>query len=253
MNSPSTLPVGLSIEKPGSNLASLAMTPALKSIINVVLKQWKAPHVFKPLAKHGIFPVRQLLFYGPPGNGKTSACQWIAQKLDVPLYRIRCEQLVAPYLGNTAKNVGDLMDWLRDQDSAVILFDEIETLFPARSEQSNVFSREMSSAMTVYWQHLDRWTKNHLFVLATNMHKSLDPALLSRIELHLDFGPPTADQARSVIAYWREVLHEYGADEWSKQLNEELDQGSDFKSFRELWQRIQRAVNAHVTATLGAE
>lgn len=239
----STLPAGLSEEKPGSNLASLAMTPSLKSIIDTVLVQWKSQKTFEPLAKYGIFPVRQLLFYGPPGNGKTSACQWLAKQLDVPLYRVRCESLVEPYLGRTAANVSKVMEFLVKSPSAVVLFDEVETLFPARGKDSSACSREMTSAMTTYWQYMDRWSRNHLFVLATNMQDKLDPALMSRIELHLEFGPPTEEQAREVIAYWAETLHQYGGAAWSAELYWFLDKGGSFESFRFLWQQIQRQVN----------
>jgi ATP-dependent 26S proteasome regulatory subunit len=246
----SGLPKGLSEETLGGNLASLAMTPALKSIIDTVLTQWRSKEVFKPLAKYGIFPVRQLLFYGPPGNGKTSACQWIAQRLDVPLYRVRCEQLVEAYLGRTASNVSDVMEHLMRSPSAVVLFDEVETLFPARGGDKSSCSREMTSAMTVYWQYMDRWTQNHLFVLATNMEEQLDAALMSRIEMHLQFGPPTAAQASEVIAYWSETLHQYGSDQWAKDLYLYLDAGNEFASFRDLWQQIQRRVNAFVTDSI---
>jgi ATP-dependent 26S proteasome regulatory subunit len=244
------LPKGLSIEKPGSNLASLSMTSSMQQIVGTVIRQWTAPEKFKPLAKHGIFPIRQLLFYGPPGNGKTSACQWISQKLTVPLYRVRCDQLIEAYLGRTATNVAGVMDWLRGKPPAVILFDEVESIFPSRKANEGACGREMSAAMTVYWQCLDRWTDQHLFVLATNMAETLDPALKSRIELHLEFGPPTPDQTREVIAYWSEVLHEYGATDWSASLLKWIDDGNQFTSFRELWQTIQRSVTAHVTRSL---
>jgi ATP-dependent 26S proteasome regulatory subunit len=247
----SGLPAGLSEEKPGSNLASLAMTPPLRQIIDTVLVQWRSQETFKPLAKYGIFPVRQLLFYGPPGNGKTSACSWIAKQLDVPLFRVRCEQLVEAYLGRTATNVSKVMEHLMKSPSAVVLFDEVETLFPARGKDGSACGREMTSAMTVYWQYMDRWAKNHLFVLATNMHDQLDAALMSRIEMHLEFGPPTTEQSRQVIAYWAETLHNYGGARWSAELYETLEQGESFESFRFLWQQIQRHVNRHVVESIG--
>lgn len=245
------LPSGLNHEKPGNNVASLVMTDAMKSLVATVIQQWKAPKIFRPLAKYGIYPVRQLFFYGPPGNGKTSACQWISQRLEVPLYRVRCEQLVAAYLGKTASNVGEIMEWLTGAPPAVILFDEIESLFPARGDGGGACAREMSAAMTVYWQYLDRWTGHHLFVAATNLPSKLDPALMSRFELHLEFGPPTEPQCREVISYWSEVLHDYGGAVWAAQLNDQLDGGHTFTSFRSLWQTIQSHVIADVSKTLG--
>lgn len=246
----SDVPSGLSIESSGNNLASLVMTDSMKQLVAKVLRQWRAPQAFEPLERFGIFPMRQLLFYGPPGNGKTSACQWLSQKLSVPLYRVRCEQLIEAYLGRTAANVGKIMEWLHSAPSAVILFDEVESLFPARGDQS-ACGREVSAAMTAYWQYMDRWSGKHLFVMATNMPDRLDPALKSRIELHLEFGPPTDEQARDVIAYWSETLHDFGGAEWSKGLIAELDAGKSFASFRDIWQAIQGCTVAWVSGSLG--
>lgn len=243
------MPPGLSIESAGNNLASLVMTDAMQALVSKVLRQWKSPEAFSPLAKYGIYPIRQLLFFGPPGNGKTSACQWLAQRLTVPLYRVRCEQLVEAYLGRTATNVGKVMDWLSKSPPAIILFDEIESLFPARGVEGSC-AREVNAAMTAYWQYLDRWAGRHLFVMATNMPDKLDPALMSRIELHLEFGPPTDGQLREVIAYWAEVLHDFGGADWSQTLLSMIDQGETFESFRALWQAIQSYSIAHVSNQL---
>lgn len=48
-------------------------------------------------------PRRQrLLFYGPPGCGKTSAAEAIAGELGLPLLVIRLDAVVSSYLGETA-------------------------------------------------------------------------------------------------------------------------------------------------------
>ena len=246
------LPAGLSAERPGNSLASLSLTDPLKHVMTHVLRQWERADEFSALAKYGIQPIRQLLFYGPPGNGKTTACQWIASQLSIPLYRVRCEQLVGWYIGMTASNVGAVMEWLAEAEPCVVLFDEIESIFPSRSMMGDVAALEIGSAMTVFWQRLDRWTNRQLFVFATNMHERLDPAMLSRIEMHLEFGPPTADQIHDVICYWRETLHEYGGAAWGgsmlRTLAEYTDLGSDlpWSSFRSLWQAISRNVSAWI-------
>jgi SpoVK/Ycf46/Vps4 family AAA+-type ATPase len=249
---PRQLPAGLTLEKPGNNLASLATTPALKAITQTVVQQWQRPDVWRPLARHGIYPVRQMLFYGPPGNGKTSACQWLAMKINVPLYRVRCEAVVDCLMGKTAKNIADVMEWLHESPPAVVLFDEVESLFPSRSSnKGGNLSRETNSAMAVFWQYLDRWTGNHLFILATNLAEALDPALVSRLEVSLEFGPPTREHALAVIGYWAEVLNQYGAEHWAAEMTREAEDGREWRSFRALWQEIRRHVLAHVTKPNG--
>jgi SpoVK/Ycf46/Vps4 family AAA+-type ATPase len=185
------------------------------------------------------------LFYGPPGNGKTMASQWLAQQIDAPLYRVRCETLVQAYMGQTTNNVGEIMHWLESQPRCVVLWDEIEMIFPSRERSdSQASSREITNAMGVFWQYLDRWEAPTLFVLATNMPERLDPALLSRIDMQLEFGPPTPEQADRVVQYWAEVLHEFGGGEWGPMLAD----GRRWDSFRALFHAVQSHVRAHVTS-----
>ena len=236
------LPNGLTLEKPARNLAALATTSALTDLQKVVLSQWKKAETFKQLAKHGIRPVDRLLFYGPPGNGKTMAAQWIGEKIEAPVYRVRCESIVSAYLGQTAGNVGEVMAWLEKQPKCVALFDEVEMMFPGRDVNKSSLARETNSAMGVFWQYLDRWNSPTLFVLATNRPQDLDAALMSRIDHQLEFGPPTAEQASRVIQYWAEVLHEYGGGEWGKV----LDDGRQWESFRALFHEVQCHVRQFV-------
>ena len=242
-SSKADLPSGLTLEKPSRNLASLATTEALVDLRHVVTAQWRCGDVFERLAKHGIRPVDRLLFYGPPGNGKTMASQWLAREIDAPLYRVRCEALIQSFFGRTAANVGEIMAWLEHQGRCIVLWDEVETIFPSRAFGTDQCDREMHSAMGVFWQFLDRWDAPTLFILATNMPERLDPALVSRIDEQLEFGPPSRQQSAKVAAYWAEVLHEFGGGEWGAQLADRK-----WESFRALFQAIQSHIRKHVTA-----
>lgn len=245
-------PSGLTIEGAATSLAALTFDGGIKSALNRISRQLDSREAFTPLAAFGIHPVQQVLFYGPPGNGKTSACQWIAKQRGIPLYRVRCEQLVSSYIGQTAKNITTILDFLETKEESVVLFDEFESIFPSRNASGDgVAVRELSSAMAAFWQRLDRWTTPQVFVMATNLVDRLDAALLSRIEIKLEFGPPTSDQCKAVVAYWQESLHEHGGHQWGPALIESIDKGkATFVSFRELWLTIKRLTLDHVTSTL---
>jgi ATP-dependent 26S proteasome regulatory subunit len=237
------LPAGITLEKPAKNLASLATTSTIDAMAQIVVRQWSHTAEFARLAKHGIRPIDRLLFYGPPGNGKTMAAQWVAGKIDAPLYRVRSESLISSALGGTARILSEVMNWLAGQGKSVVLVDEVEQLFRSRTEAKDSCDRELTSVMAIFWQFLDRWEAPTLFILATNLPDELDAALLSRIDVKLEFGPPTPEQVDSVIRYWQEVLHEFGSDQWGPQLLER----TNYKSFRALFQEIQHCVRQHVT------
>lgn len=243
---PRNLPPGVTLEKPGRNLDSLAQTEVLLSLKRTLIHEWKLRPQFQAVEKYGIYPTRTALFYGPPGNGKTMAAKMLAQAIGTPLYRVSCEGLFAAYLGEIEKNMGAVMSFLAKAGPAVVLFDECESIFRSRNKAQGSTGTAISNTMMVFWQYLDRWETPQLFLLATNLIDQLDPAILSRVEIKMEFGPPSLRQAEQVLAYWEEVLHEHGAEKWGAELRNMLHNGVQQESFRELWQAIAKRVREHI-------
>lgn len=239
------MPASILLEKPARNLDSLVTSDALDRLRSTLLHEWQHRYLFDDLQEYGIRPTTAALFHGPPGNGKTVAAKMLAQELDCPLYRVACESVLDSYLGGSESNMRKILDWLATQGPAVVLFDECENLFRRRGGSSGS-SQAVERTMQVFWQLLDRWETPQLFLMATNLLDEIDSALQSRIELHLEFGPPTKEQARSVVEYWVETLHEYGSDIWGPVLLKQLRGGWTPQSFRSLWQDISDSVRAFV-------
>jgi SpoVK/Ycf46/Vps4 family AAA+-type ATPase len=49
------------------------------------------------------------LFVGPSGTGKTLAASWLATKLGIPMYRIDLAAVTSKYIGETEKNLAQLI------------------------------------------------------------------------------------------------------------------------------------------------
>ena len=233
-------------EKPGRNLDSLVETEAMKRLKSTLIHEWKIRDEFKPLEQYGIRPTTLALFYGPPGNGKTMAAKQLAAVTGVPLYRVACDGLFDPYLGGLEKNMQKLLTWLSNAGQAVVLFDECESIFRRRGGSSGT-QQAIANGMQIFWQAVDRWESPQVFLLATNRIEEIDDALISRLETRLEFGGPTAEQAKLVIEYWSEVLYEYGADVWSKQLLKAVDEQTP-ESFRDIWNSVAGCVRKFVVS-----
>ena len=54
------------------------------------------------LRSYGIEPRNRILLIGPPGNGKTSLAEAIAESLMAPLYVVKYDAIVGAYLGERA-------------------------------------------------------------------------------------------------------------------------------------------------------
>lgn len=88
------------------------------------------------LMSNGVAPINKILFYGPPGCGKTLCASIIAAEIGIPLMYVRYDALVSSYLGETASNIKKVFE-LAQSDSFVILFDEFDTIGKAEMIQRN--------------------------------------------------------------------------------------------------------------------
>ena len=245
------MPSGIVLEKPGRNLDALTQTTALQSLQATLIHEWKIRDAFSSVEKYGIRPTTLALFYGPPGNGKTMAAKMLASVVEAPLYRVSCENLLQSYLGQSEKNIRDVMDWLATVGEAVVLFDECESLFRSRKDNANGCSQAIVRTMQVFWQAVDRWESPQMFLLATNRIQDIDDALLSRCETKLEFVGPTKEQALLVLDYWAETLHDHGSEDWAPVVRKKITRTLPV-SFRELWQSIAHSVREWIIRTESA-
>lgn len=239
-SNPAKLPSSVILEKPPF-IPRMVLTQELQAVARDVLHQWRNRKAFEPLKKYGIRPLDRLLFWGPPGNGKTMACYWMAKELDIPVYRVLCNNLHSPYVAEMTRNVAEVMDFFSNRrDPALCLWDEVDAIFVNRKTARGSRDGEVASALTVFMQTLDRWQSPTLMVMATNLPEQIDDALLSRIELQIKFPGPTDDQCEALIQYWRELLCDHGSDEWGPTILETI-RNKPASSFRELQQMIAYA------------
>lgn len=121
------LPAALVEEHPRF-VPRLVLTDALKTVLREVSHQWKHRSAFTELLKFGIRPLDRILFYGPPGNGKTLCCYYLSKELGVPIYRVLCNQLRGSCMGETTQSVARVLDFLNGTtEPTICLFDEVES------------------------------------------------------------------------------------------------------------------------------
>ena len=70
---------------------------------------------------------------GPPGNGKTSLAEAIAEALMIPILTVRYESIIGSYLGETASRLSKLFEYAKTRE-CVLFFDEFETLGKERGD-----------------------------------------------------------------------------------------------------------------------
>ena len=141
---------------------------------------------------------RGLLFDGPPGTGKTAGAKWLADKLDVPLYRVDVGATKNKYMGASEANMLSNLQRLDAEEPCVALLDEIEKVFGGSGDMDGNTTTTMLSQL-LWW--LAERRSRVLVVMTTNNAKKLPKELYrdGRIDASMWFGGlPKADADKFV-------------------------------------------------------
>jgi len=127
------------------------------------------------------------LFVGESGTGKTLAASYIATQLGAPLYRVDLSSVMNKYIGESEKNLSQLLDHAAAAD-VVLLFDEADSLFGSRSEGKETGERFANMLTNFLLSRIE----NHpgVVILTTNGKERIDKAFNRRIDVEVNFPLP---------------------------------------------------------------
>jgi AAA+ superfamily predicted ATPase len=143
------------------------------------------------LRSHALEPRNRILLVGPPGNGKTTLAEGIAESLAVPLIVPRYELLIGSYLGETAARLARVVEYARSRP-CVLFFDEFDTLGKERGDQHE--TGEIKRVVSSLLLQMDSLPSHVVLIAATNHAELLDRAAWRRFQLRLELAPPTKSQ-----------------------------------------------------------
>jgi SpoVK/Ycf46/Vps4 family AAA+-type ATPase len=140
------------------------------------------------LKSYNLDPRNRVLLIGPPGNGKTSLAEAIAESLMVPLLVVRYESIIGAYLGETAVRLKSLIDYACTR-KCVLFFDEFETLGKERGDthETGEIKRVVSSLLL----QIDALPSHVVVIGATNHPELLDRAVWRRFQVRMEIPSPT--------------------------------------------------------------
>jgi SpoVK/Ycf46/Vps4 family AAA+-type ATPase len=157
------------------------------------------------LRAHGYEPRHRVLLSGPPGNGKTSFAEAIAEALSLPFFVVRYDALIGSYLGETNARLRRLFDYVRTQPS-VLFFDEFDAIGKERGDTHE--TGEIKRVVSFLLMQLDQLPSYVVVVAATNHAELLDRAVWRRFQMRLAFPAPGKTQIEAfldrIISQWPE-------------------------------------------------
>lgn len=143
------------------------------------------------LRAHGIQPRHRVLLSGPPGNGKTSIAEAIAEALAVQFFTVRYDALVGSYLGETNTRLARLFDYARTVP-CVLFFDEFDAIGKERGDIHE--TGEIKRVVSFLLMQIDKLPSYVVTVAATNHAELLDRAVWRRFQLRLSLPQPSRDE-----------------------------------------------------------
>jgi SpoVK/Ycf46/Vps4 family AAA+-type ATPase len=145
------------------------------------------------LRSHSLEPRHRVLLVGPPGNGKTSLAEAIAESLAIPLFTVRYELMIGSFLGETAGRLKRVFDYARTTP-CVLFFDEFDAVGKERGDTHE--TGEIKRVVTSLLMQIDELPSYVVAVAATNHAELLDRAVWRRFQLRLSL--PAPDEAQLV-------------------------------------------------------
>jgi SpoVK/Ycf46/Vps4 family AAA+-type ATPase len=148
------------------------------------------------LGAYGLRNRKTILFYGPPGCGKSLGAKRLAWNTGLPLLKMRFDALLSSYFGESAANLRAAFDAAKERP-CVLLLDECD--FIARSRTTSKDIGEASRIVNSLLQLMEEYDAPGLLVATTNVESSLDEALFRRFDEVFQIPLPGPEEIEKLL------------------------------------------------------
>ena len=196
-------------------------------------------------------PSKGVLFYGPPGCGKTLMAKAVANECSSNFISVKGPELLTMWFGESEANVREIFDKARGAAPCVLFFDELDSVGTARGSGaggSGAGDRVLNQLLT----EMDGagQKKNLFFIGATNRPDILDEALIRPGRLDQLIYIPLPDQGSRVNIFKANLRKSPVAPNVTFEFCAELTQDFTGADITEL---CQRAAKAAIRECIAAE
>jgi transitional endoplasmic reticulum ATPase len=143
------------------------------------LVQYPVEHPEK-FEKFGMAPSKGVLFYGPPGCGKTLLAKAVANECQANFISIKGPELLTMWFGESEANVREIFAKARGSAPCILFFDELDSIAQQRGGSSGDGGGAGDRVMNQLLTEMDGMgKKKQVFIIgATNRPDIIDAALM---------------------------------------------------------------------------
>ena len=183
------------IEKPSVKLEDVKGMELAKAEIQRTMDTLEFPNLTEMILKGN--SGTSMLFYGPPGNGKTLIATAAAAYFDAPIMILETNKIMSKWQGESEQNIKAFFAEVRrraEKGRVFVFMDEVDSI--ARDRSLSLGGSESKTAvLNIILQELqgfDGKLNNVVIMAATNKPWELDPAFTraGRFDNKVYIGPP---------------------------------------------------------------
>jgi len=142
-----------------------------KFIVEVLRDQERARRL-------GIEPPRGILFFGPPGTGKTTFAKAIAAECKLPFIKLRLEAIRSMWYGETEKNLARAIRLIEQTAPCIVFIDEVDRLGRRTGLELTGGDRVERNVLAMLLEWLGDENRKAIVIAATNRIEDLDEAFI---------------------------------------------------------------------------
>lgn len=164
-----------------------------------------------------------LLFYGPPGCGKTYFVEKFAEELQCNYIYVKCSDVASPYIHGGQEKIAAIFQEAREKAPSIIFLDEIDALLKNRDKHNNASE---AGEVNEFLEQLNNCGKDKVLVVgATNRPKAIDEAALRAGRLELKYYIPLPDMQTRIKLFKIELAKRCSSEDIDYQSLAEITEG----------------------------
>ncbi|MBU1565067.1 MAG: AAA family ATPase [Proteobacteria bacterium] len=158
--------------------------------------------------KHGVVPPKAIVFFGPPGTGKTHFVKAIAGVLSWRYIEVVPSMLMADGVEKIGANLRNVMEEARNLNEVVLFIDEFEEIAGSR-DMADRIDKSITNEFLKQIPLLKERQNKILLVCATNYIRDLDAAMLrpGRFDCIIPVGGLDNDGRATILRHYLSKLN----------------------------------------------
>ena len=207
-------------------------------------------HLFE---RFGMQASRGVLFYGPPGCGKTLMAKAIANECGANFISVKGPELLNAWFGGSEANVRNLFDKARAASPCILFFDEMDSIARARGSGGGGASETSDRVINQILSEIDGMGSGKtLFIIgATNRPDILDPGIMRPGRLDQLIYIPLPDRESRISIFKANLRKSPIADDLKLEKLADVTEGFSGADITEICQRAAKnAIRDSITAQI---